>query len=1673
MQSNNGRLNFEAGLDNTQLRRDAQESRRILNGIGTTAKQEGNEIDSAMKKVGASIAGVFAVSKLKDFAKQVAVVRGEFQQLEIAFQTMLGSKSEADKLMSQLIKTAATTPFNMGDIANAAKQLLAYGVEADKVNETLVRLGDIAAGLSIPINDLAYLYGTTMVQGRMYTADLNQFLGRGIPLTEELAKQFGVTKNKVKTLVEEGKVGFPEVEKAIISLTSEGGKFGGLMEAQSKSITGRISNIEDQLEQMFNEIGKSSEGVIGDTLDVISSVIEHWKEIGKVILTVVAAYGTYKAALIAMNVVQKISNTLTAEAALQQKLAAMSGIALSEAQAVAAARTTLLTAAWNGLKAAIMSNPIGLILGVLAGAITAIGLFSSETTGATTMSEKFGESAAKQISRLNTLATTYNGLTEGTSTHKKVLEELNGILEEYGIAQIKEGDNIDTVNAKREQAIELIKREAIERQRANNLDQGEQNYQKGIEEAQAKMASQLKNAMSANSMGFGSANEEIRKNAEAIQAIIAETVEENISEIAGKTGNEYQKGIDKIYEKIHQKMRIIGISEKTISETWFSDGLFNHQNIIQGFIDRLQELREGHDRYKNAINRSANAERAAAGATMNFSQRVAATQRSLRGAANDVNGLYKRIKELMARYTKNTIGFTITFDAEIPKWMMSKSIPELQRLAAAFSAIGAQAAESKRKGVKVNGKWYTTQELLQRGATYSQAAKNKNDAAERAKSEKETKAEKNKQKAEDSRQKAEERQRRAAEAAQQAAEERKRIAEQIAERKREIKKYKEDVIEQNRQAELEIAQQQLENMDDGYEKQVKQAEIHYQRLIEENKKRERQMIEALADNKVNEWLNAHPKATSQEQADYRQSLLDSKSKSRLTSSDLTAEQQKQLSAFEKIADDIREKELESIYATGQQAMLDYLQKYGSFQEQKFAIAAEYAEKIKEVQRSSDTEEQKAWKIKALKEEQTKEEQRIESNAIMSRIDWYQVFGNVGGIMKNVLTPLLEDLKAFTRTDRFQSLEADQQKQIVDAMENIRSQVGSTADLGWKDLARDLTNYQTALQDATQATLAYEELQAEYAPKIKAAQDKLDKAKKSNDKDGIDEANTQLNGFAQILSEGGDRVTQANKKVTTSGQQLAQTTKGVMQPIDDIHNFLQTTGLTELQTLWDSFNQIKGAVDGLKALKEVANGAKEISEGTKETADALGDAGKVVTESLSEGLSKAGFIGRIIGAVLKILDVLKDGVGPLVSSLIDTILGAVAGILRNSLSFDALKQVLSSVVKGVGDIINSIIGSLGHLLSFGALSGDMGDWFTNSNAKQVADTTDRLTKQNEALQHSIDKLKESIDNSYGGKAISDYKEAAKAQRDRNENLRNILNTQMGYHGAHHSNAYYWNISEEFTRMVNELLGTTLRGGVWADWSELTTEQMEKIRTYLPQVWSSMLDQGKYDKDEYFTQYADEAGKLKELTDQIRENLLNTSFESLRDSFIDSLMDMSKSAEEFTDDFSEMMQKALLRAAISNKFDKQIKEWYEHITDDMQDEDGNYKELTEEQLNSYKSQWDAMTNQMIAERDRIAEITGYTGDTDSEREASSKGIASASQESIDELNGRMTAIQGHTYSLNENTKILVQTTNLILKSVQNIDRNTEELPDRLSSMESNIKSVKDTVNDIALKGIKIKA
>lgn len=290
-----GTLKFDITGDNTSV---LKAFRGIQEGVSQTARvveQQGQSIEDVFNRIKSVASVAFAGFTAKEIISTLGTVRGEFQQFEIAFETMLGSGQKAKAMISDLAKLAATTPFDMKGVVNGAKQLLAYGFAANEITDTMRRLGDVSAGLGLNLQDLTWLYGTTMVQGRLFTRDLMQFTGRGIPLTEELAKQFGVTKDKVSELVTAGKVGFPEVKKAIESLTNEGGKFGGLMEKQSHSITGQISNIQDTIEMAINDLGTQTEGLMNDALDITSTVIGHWKEIGEVILAAASAIGLYKA----------------------------------------------------------------------------------------------------------------------------------------------------------------------------------------------------------------------------------------------------------------------------------------------------------------------------------------------------------------------------------------------------------------------------------------------------------------------------------------------------------------------------------------------------------------------------------------------------------------------------------------------------------------------------------------------------------------------------------------------------------------------------------------------------------------------------------------------------------------------------------------------------------------------------------------------------------------------------------------------------------------------------------------------------------------------------------------------------------------------------------------------------------------------------------------------------------------------------------------------------------------------------------------------------------------------------------------------------------------------------------------------------------------------------------
>lgn len=1524
-----GRINYGVGIDNSELRMGAMQSKRILHDIGSSAVQEGNRIDNTMKNIGKAVAAAFTVQQLKEFGSQVVKVRGEFQQLEVAFKTMLGSADKADALMSQLIKTAATTPFGMTELAQASKQLIAYGVEGNKVNETLIRLGDIAAGLSIPVGDLAYLYGTTMVQGRLYTQDLNQFLGRGIPLTEELAKQFGVADSQVKQLVTDGKVGFEDVEKAIISLTSEGGKFGGLMEAQSQTIAGQISNIEDSIEQMFNEIGKKSEGFISETLSVTSSIVENWQNIGKALAVVLAGYGAYKTAVVTITMLERIKARVTAEAALQTKLAAMQGIALSNAQAMAAAKTAILSQAFNALKVAIMTNPIGLILGVVSSLAVAIGLFSENTTEASVAITKYGKSAAEQLNKVDTLTNIIKGATTASQTQKTAIEELNSILEEYGLQAIKEGESIDEVNKKREQAIELIKQEAIERQRANNLEQGAADYAAKVKAAQEQLFKDLAEAETGGQDIFGfvwsSENSEIVDNASAISAIISDVVQNNIDDIT----NNYDKGLEKVRGIVQERMRAIGISEKTISSTWWDDGFWTKTEVLSKFVASMHNAKAEYDNYTAAIEKNTEAERQASESSMTHAEKVAASESALKGASGKVDELYTNIKNLMSQYSENTIGFTIKFNAEVPEWMNSMDIPELQRLAARFTAIG----KNSPNGSYVNGKYFTQQELLQHGADYAQAAKNKQDAADKKAREDEANKKKRQQEAEKAKRERERKER-----------EQQKIKDETAERNEQIAEYTTSVAEQTKQSELEIRQARINMMQEGFEREMLQNKLNYDRLIAANEKRANDMKEALKDKMVLEWKNENPTTTKEQEIAYRSSIDFTDIES------LTPEIKKELETINGIIksySDVAEEQRTKANKATLDAMLEDVLTY---EQQRTKIADEYEAKRRQM---------------------------------------YEINTDEKGNFKSYKTN--ESGNRILRSGVTQGNVDELNRQEQEALSAVDEQFASREE-AYNAWCNEIANYTLEQLEAT----------------LKEAEAKL----KQLQKDGASD----------------NELATARAKVTTAKNAVSKAkAKNDVSP--------NKRSIKEWEDLYKTLNECE------KQFEDIGDAVGGVA------GEIISSAGEIMTSSLS-----------MINGIVQLVNMSSTG------------MTATATAGAKAISTMEKASVILTIISAALQIAMKIA-----------------NLFNDDEEKQ---------EEIERLQGRIDQLQWELDHQEIIRLKDSGIDSLKLVRDtmiqiRGELVKAAQETNSWVAKLIASSVNISNLPKQLAKGANEIAKAYANVAYTAD-KALGGEKYENANEQLQNIAKQQIMMQEQIEAERSKKDTDD-GKIQDLENKIKEKgaeaiaIINEMVddiiggnsveiaEQLSDAFFEAFQNGEDAAEAWGSKVKEIVADILKRMLVSKFleeplgqiFDKYKKMWFK---------DGQFQGLDAviSSMQNFSNDLMGAGNDFVAIWESLPEeIKEYFKPIGEDaREAAEKGIATASQESIDELNGRMTAVQGHTFSISENTKLLVANTSLILQSVINIESNTEGLSERMAGVEGNLKAVKDTVNDIALRGIKIK-
>lgn len=1869
----------------------------------------------------------------EQLAEHIFNVRSQFQQLEISFTTMLGSEQKAGALMDELIQTAARTPFNMTDVTKGAKQLLAYGIQANEVNDTLVHLGDIASGLNIPLSQLVYLYGTTVSQGRMFTMDLRQFMGRGIPLAEELGKILHQNTTEVQESVSKGKVTSDIFKEAIANMTQAGGRFGGLMEQQAETLQGRWSNIEDTIDQAINSIGQKTQGIFGTGLDLISSLIENWETLVKVIGSAAVMVGTYKAGLMAAASIQKVQNAMTMASiteeldsklgeardqennfrslngkdtkqyranrykALGDAIADTSNIGDDKTEEIVSKQIEM--ARNEGLITEQMAQQLQTKRDLLVAQQKAADNERMEYENAKRTKEIEEEAArqkradAEMAAEINAKAAKKAAIDEANNTPlgkailntnaieekkkqaeasielaKEEAREQHGIVEEIG-AQIKKQEEL--VAAKKEQVKssyqnvtdlggyddsfgddlklrdQAVNQYVAEQQKLNDLKQksyeasqkayiadqkvlGMQEDLKGVTQelnqaieeenriygetgASADEINKLVNegvaakegdtaAVNANTAAKQGNTSTENANSTARNANTGATTRQSASNVANTTTenvNSVATGANTASQNVNTSakqrnsfvtgMMSVGTKAATLAQSAFSwatnalttslrslwaamlanplttvitlvstaisvfsmfgdetedvatkatnlgnkaseasakvralfailgDGkdaeshkdtidalknayeefgvkldetimkseneaskvqeLIKHKEDLIGVIEEQtvamehqNAIQQIYDTYKNDKDKAKTnfindtdgvlTKEQAGMATMVVSQedldkmaklqgeidgldkrtnKYKETVEKLRGVSGnvykDIEAYYlnlKLTKEQIAEITAETYSYIAastranvnkqkSLDAEdkaraavektrdainklsgstmenaernrlakksfkemavemdeirkicertyhmkikvdyddksLPAWI--KNMSQSQRVESARARLSWLKTHKPGDTTKKFGgikKGYWTIYNENRGLQY------KGEKVESTPTE--TEAQRKKRLA------AEAKKKREAERAATKAEREANQKETMAGNKRKAEEdYSKSISSYSEKASDELSKRRTELIKNETEKEIAQInmssdkekkaiEDSIDKLVEAKKKKDQIVwVNSGKGRKANMWKQG------KSDAEYRKEVLGTQmvdDKGNHLGKTIGQNSEDQIALIEKQ----RQLKLKEIQQAEIKDMLDFMKQYGSLEQQRYAILKEYADKIDLAREKGDT-----FGAASAEMEMNDQLKKLNFSDFKDSINWDVVFQD----MNRLSIPYLEDLrKKMKELLGSGTLEFDDMKTVSDQIYKIDDAISEQKDR-W-GLVNDAVREHRRLID-----------------EAKDAQDRLAQARKG-EFDAKADNMSQRRKIQGVFAESGVNIDTSN--ITSANKdKLMGSTKN-----------LSVSQAEKLRKLFDDLAVSEVKVG--KATKEVGKAQEEAKVKQDAAKKSLHD----TIEEWAEGLRK-------IQEKLKDLPGLVDALG-----LGNTGFGKAVNNGMDALNSGT--QAFSDFASGnyIGAAMNGIktIGSLGKMFGIGG-----------GNGAEVAKKTEELTESNDRLMYSIDKLKESIDKSSGYTAVSNYNAAYDAQKQVNTQTMDILKTQMGYHGAHHSNAYYWNLSAQDYAAINKTLAeqSKIRGGYTnssinkvnslEDIYKLTPEQMADIRTHNADVWKNMTDQGKYDKTEYWEQYTELAGKLEELTEQINENLTQTTFDSMKSDFINSLMDMSKSAKDFSNDFTTMLNQSMLNFALGDLMNKKLKPLYESWANKMKENGG--RKLTPTELNNLKEEYDKIVQEGLAIRDNIADITGYKQSY--EQTASSGSFESMSQDTGDELNGRFTAVQIATEGTYEETKLI---------------------------------------------------
>lgn len=741
--------------------------------------------------------------------------------------------------------------------------------------------------------------------------------------------------------------------------------------------------------------------------------------------------------------------------------------------------------------------------------------------------------------------------------------------------------------------------------------------------------------------------------------------------------------------------------------------------------------------------------------------------------------------------------------------------------------------------------------------------------------------------------------------------------------------------------EQEVTDAKIKAMKEGEEKVIAERKRELSKEIEQIEERKNAAIKAERDRQKAEF-------------DAQQSVIKAKGGKAETWDDKKHLDSKNIQKITEQYTIIEQKTIESynneIYADELKSYREYLKEYGNLEQQKLAIVEEYNEKIKEARAKGNLFEEA--KLKTDLEEQLK---KLNFNDFKDSINWDSVFSDMGRLSKSYLEDLRKKLKDLLGSG---TLDIDDMKVVSEQIGKIDDAISEQTDKwGWSN--EKVREYNRLLQESADA------------------QERLRKATVEQYNAQEQQSSTKI-AIQKVFAETGvyvgtDKITSQNKSTLFNENKMNLSNE-------------------QLEKLKKLFNEL--AVSEVK----VGKATKEVKKAQEDANISQNKARKSIKQIANEWAESISNVAKKLQEASELIDALGFG---------DSDLGKK--LKSGADAFNKGSQAASDFATGnyIGAAINGVgaIKSLGSALGIG----------NGSNAKEVAETTNRLTESNERLQYSIEQLKSSIDKTSGMSAVSNYQKAYDAQKQINKQSMEILQSQMGYHGSHHSNAYYWNLSAQDYAAINRTLAqqSAVRGGYvnstinkvssLEDIYKLTPEQMKDIRTYNQDVWKNMTDQGKYDKTEYWENYTDLAEKLEELTDKINQNLTQTTFDSLKDNFISNLMDMSKSAQDFANDFTTMLNKSMLNFAVDDLANKRLKALYEKWADKMKQ-----GQLSNDDLDILKKEYDNIVDEGLKIRDNIAAITGYK-EAQSQQTATGKGIEAITADQASSLIGIGYAVQ----------------------------------------------------------------